>query len=437
MDKPLRLAAVLGLGIALMVLFAWMRKPLVLEKPSQDDVPALIDRFRSESVKDREAASATLLKMGRAVIPELEGALGNPDAEVRGHALAILTEFERRKRVRAFRPQRPGLTVDLQDVPFPEAVRKIFFPFGVTKIKWDFDLDRRRVSVRLEEASLWEAYKAFCAAARARPKQLAGLPMWYFKDEEEFWLSPARAHSDVGNVRFTAGGGAFMRSGDGQWQSIITLQALLPPRAHASSWKMTEMQILDQKGRRIEARMESLPEGWQQRRLLRPSLLTPVKLWRAIVHPERLLGVTSLRLKGVLTLRYPRQLEAVQVELIRLLGEGKLPVTIGAGGAGVEIITEPHIDDYDRWTVRLNAAGRGADVSFLTWVEDKRGRWLFDTGSFEAPESSTRAYVLRGFTVKGSKPDRLVLNRIVEEGESKINIDLKGLRVLPSPPRVK
>ena len=395
------------------------------DTPSPERIRVLIEKLRSESVAEREDASAQLRKMGRAAIPALEAALEDPDAELRGRAVSILTGFERRRRLLAFGPDGQRLSLDLRDSPFPDAVRKTFEPFGITAFRWDPGLAERRVTLRLKDATLWEAYETFCSDARVRPKQLAKASSWKFQDEKKGVSTVA--WSDFANVRLVAGGGTFVKDGAGPWRSVISLLALLPPRVHASSSEVEIGEVLDDQGRQVEAEMKPLPPGSRK-----PGAVTSAKLWEALILPEKFKGMKSLRLKGTLTLRYPAELEAAVVELDEL----KLPAGVGLGGARLKI-DEAGFNDKGDWVLRLQARGGPAETPILAWVEDDRGRWLFDVGSFEAPANGSMGATFKPFYRRKGRPVRLVFNRIVKEVESRIKFDLKGIPVPRVPKNVQ
>ncbi len=72
---------------------------LLLGLAFQDDPRALVERLRSDSVIERDAAAKRLSALGEAARAELEKAARDPDAEVAGRAARILRVLEIRSRV--------------------------------------------------------------------------------------------------------------------------------------------------------------------------------------------------------------------------------------------------------------------------------------------------------------------------------------------------
>lgn len=63
------------------------------EKPSQDEIRELVEKLGSDSIEERASASAKLLKLGRAALPELKKALGEKDKERVTRARALIDEL--------------------------------------------------------------------------------------------------------------------------------------------------------------------------------------------------------------------------------------------------------------------------------------------------------------------------------------------------------
>jgi hypothetical protein len=75
-----------------------------------DDIPRLIERLRSDSIEEREAAAAKLKDLGRAAAPALEKAASGPDVESAGRARRILAVIDVREKLpAALLKGRPGI----------------------------------------------------------------------------------------------------------------------------------------------------------------------------------------------------------------------------------------------------------------------------------------------------------------------------------------
>ena len=69
------------------------------EQPSQDEIRALVEKWRSESVVERDEAERRLRRFGEAALPELKKALADRDAEVSGRARHLVRIIEVRRKI--------------------------------------------------------------------------------------------------------------------------------------------------------------------------------------------------------------------------------------------------------------------------------------------------------------------------------------------------
>lgn len=387
-------------------------------------IQGYIEKLRSESVEAREAAAEKLADLGRTVLPDLRRALKDPDGELRGRVADVIREIARRERVlreleyvRLLRPERKRLSIDLRDVPFPEAVRKVLHPFGQTQNTWTPAVGKRAVTLTLKDATLWQAHDALVQASEARsdPEDATG---WYFGERKG--PPSSYVHQNVGWVRLSAGGTSWQQENDRPWEKVVSLYAGLPPGAYASSWTVRDPEILDEKGRRLKARYTT-----HQPNDRIPGTATSRAIWNAFVAGEGLEGISSIRLKGSLILRFPSQLEPHEIDLRGLL----LPHGVAVGGAGLEI-TKVGFDEKSRWW-NLKVRGRSGEetVAVMSWLEDARRKTRRDAGFLRIPARGTLSSSSSHRIPKTPEPAFLIMNRVVSEVELEIPIDLPRIPV--------
>lgn len=406
------------------LLAAVLQQQPAKDTPSEERVRSLIEDLRSDSVEKRITATERLIQFDRAILLYLEKSAKHPDAEVRGRVSDVIREIERRVRVRAFGPAREPVSLRLEGVPLAEAADRVFSRFGISNVRWASPPNERTVDLRLKKASLWEAYESFCATTGYHPKQLAGAMTWRFQEAGN--NERAYAHQDFGNVRLVARESGARKTGDGPWKNSVALWALLPPKAHASSWRIEHVEVTDENGRVIKAEGEAETPGDRQ-----PGIVTSAKLWTAVILPKDLEGVESLTLKGRLLLRFPHDFESHEVDLAKVAPPFKVRIRDAVIG-----ITKLGFIEDRAWSLSFNARNNGEALSFLVWTEDKRGRWLFDAASFRLDADGNLGYTQNSRGPKIIPPHRLVLSVIKRERDVRMDFLLKGFPP-PAPPPEK
>jgi hypothetical protein len=399
---------------------------LLLPQDPPEQARRLIEQLRSDSLEEREKAALKLVELGKAARPDVEKALKQDDPEVRASAKSILDQIARQERLDALRKSHKPLTLELKDEPFAEALRKVLGHFGMTSIQHDKALEDRRVSLRLEAATLWQAFDAFCAASKSGLRQVTYAQAWRLVDESA--RGQRVSTHDVGDVRLFGAPDGAQKTGDGPWENVVSIRALLPPGAFLSGSKPDRVQVMDARDSPIKVRGEDVDHS-PDRTAGSP---TETLLWSGFFDPKNLPEAGTLRIRGLLRLRLPRDLERHAVDL----QAGALPAVREIAGARLTL-TGAAIDDKDDWRMNLQAkAGRDALKLFL-WTEDAEGRWLFDTSSVSLGAGASTGLGCSRSVPKDARPARLVLNRLVSEDEYEIPFDLRNVPLPDPPPKDK
>jgi len=124
----------------------------------------LIAQLGAPQYAERNAASATLERLGRRALPALRAAREQRDPEVRSRAASLLAKIEG-----ALLTQPSLVTLDFQDTPLPEAVRSFseqssvrLVLLGANGPNWR---DRKVTLHETEALPFWKAIDRFCDAA--------------------------------------------------------------------------------------------------------------------------------------------------------------------------------------------------------------------------------------------------------------------------------
>jgi hypothetical protein len=124
-----------------------------------------IRKLRADDVDVRNDGTRKLTALGEEARPALQGLLQDPDADVRSRVTGIVRELDRLPRVRAAGTPAKRVTIDLKEVRLDDALRRIFEPFGIkASIQGDLEV-ALPVTLRLNDASFWEAFDAVSAAS--------------------------------------------------------------------------------------------------------------------------------------------------------------------------------------------------------------------------------------------------------------------------------
>jgi len=128
------------------------------------DPPALVAGLGSARFADREAASATLVALGRKALPALRAARELRDPEVRSRAAALVVKIEG-----ALLTQPSLVAIDFRDAPLPEVVKAVADQTGIRLAlsPENSPLWRtRRVTLREPDPlPFWKALDRLCEAA--------------------------------------------------------------------------------------------------------------------------------------------------------------------------------------------------------------------------------------------------------------------------------
>ena len=130
------------------------------EKPSQDDIPTLIERLGADKVEERERAARALLELGDQAWPDLEKASKSKNAELRIRAEGILNEGRFRERVKSALNAPRLLTGKRNSVTLQEAAQAIgdAYDLDIQPASYGrFDQGIKVASIEFDKATLWES----------------------------------------------------------------------------------------------------------------------------------------------------------------------------------------------------------------------------------------------------------------------------------------
>jgi len=117
-----------------------------------------------ESVTVRETALQAIIASGPRIIPRLRHALQSQDAEVQQRATCALNELERAEKLAGVMQARPPVTLDLQGVPFAQALREVTERTGI-KFEGAGTLPDRPITANFTRAPLMQVLDVLGAAA--------------------------------------------------------------------------------------------------------------------------------------------------------------------------------------------------------------------------------------------------------------------------------
>jgi len=158
------------------------------------NIPAIVEQLGSDHFTEREAASATLEKIGPEAIDALLAGTRSGNPEIRERAATLLTKLRRlsdsNNRLTAKR-----ITPDYQDTPLGAALNDLKSRTGLN-ITLDPNLianPLRKVTCRTGELPAWEALEAFCQAAQLREEFRLDLDVPKSTNARRGYMPPAQA----------------------------------------------------------------------------------------------------------------------------------------------------------------------------------------------------------------------------------------------------
>lgn len=200
-----------------------MRLPLLVlallwVSPVQEDprIAKLIEDLVDDSIAVREKAAAELAEMGKAAVPTLEKLRRSGDIELRSRAGAILKTIAEYEVVGRHWHRGARITLDADGVPAAKVLEELARQ-GRDKFKFDAAELQEPISVKIKEASFFDAVEAVCRASSALTWEPEGdgltftkkrRPPYPAKRQGEFqvWLDGitfSRDYDFTGNPRST------------------------------------------------------------------------------------------------------------------------------------------------------------------------------------------------------------------------------------------
>ncbi|HEV3437440.1 MAG TPA: hypothetical protein VG122_08775 [Gemmata sp.] len=136
--------------------------------PSSATIQTLVDQLGAEGFADREAASASLEKIGPPALEALRLAARSENQEIRDRAVIVLSKIQRT--VDSVRLTAKRVKLSYKDMPIGTALNDLRVQTGLNII---LDPNRianplRRITCETKELPIWEALEAFCVSAGLR-----------------------------------------------------------------------------------------------------------------------------------------------------------------------------------------------------------------------------------------------------------------------------
>ena len=287
---------------------------------SKDPVRGLVKALGSDSIQKRDFAARMLRALGAKALPALREGLKDADPEVKGRAKALLGEIEpgvladirRNKWLDEIAPSLKRVSLRFSGVSHVEAVRKIFGPFGVRAEVNESagDLGISTVSLRLEKASFWEAFDAYCDSGDVRVHSIHFPFPNYPEGKAEEWTFVARfgrrspyRWDTLGDARVIAGPAVMGDGGANHGELTVWLAVAFPPTS-VPEWASIEKVSLAG----VPIRREDRLRGRVRRKKLsqKPGCVTAVSVWRGrdTIRRVALKGAETMSVRGTLILTH-------------------------------------------------------------------------------------------------------------------------------------
>ena len=352
---------------------------LALSPAVPQDIDALVDRLRSDSIEEREEASRRLTQFGRAVIPALKKARKRAGPEARGRLDGIVDDILRRERLLPVRPWRKRVSLDLKEVPLERAVREVLGRFGQKKGRTGFvgGLPKgKNISVKLDRADIWQAFDALReACSRAGISALESNAV-----HPHFWRIEAGSQPRRPAVTANFGGGRFAANIVVPWDKkiryekmIVYVRLILPPNYNPLRSRLQALSL--KVGEEWKRALRTHPEGTNQ--FYRHSGgVTTNESFGTVFNRDAIKGHQTAEVRGTIIVTYPRDLERVEVSLDEL----KMPQSLRIPGVNFTLKKwEPENGGKEgSYQMVYLADDREPATRAFVWVEDAGGNWLVD-----------------------------------------------------------
>lgn len=126
----------------------------------------LIERLVDDDIVVRERAASELADCGKAAVPALERLRASGDVELRSRAASILRAIAENDVVGRHWRRGARITLDVDRVPLAKVLEELERQ-GRDKFKYDAAEFQEPVTLRVKDASFWDALEALCRAAPA------------------------------------------------------------------------------------------------------------------------------------------------------------------------------------------------------------------------------------------------------------------------------
>jgi hypothetical protein len=389
------------------------------------DPDALIRQLESTDPAHREKATQDLIEMGPPILGKLRAQPEAGDAEVRARVQHIVAEIDRIERLRVLRPKPTLLTLSLKEELLPDALRKVFAPFGIdAEFERGSEARKRKVSLDLKEATLWKAFDTVCAAGHVQLSWFSMNLGEYFSDGEG-GIS-LRSHQDVGELRFMAK--QFIREGKHQ----VQVHVAMPPSFRPLSQTIEDIAMIDDQGKRMTVEKEIKPRGFGRHK----GNITVETLWDATFVPTPIKDWKKVRIEGILVQEYPHNLERITLDMReedKATNQVIYGCRVGAQWKRTEPMgIPPRVDWHCRreWESDVNSLKK----TFFDWVEDTKGDWIADGGGFESRRAtSSSSGGFSGRFNKDAPPAAFVVGVVEGRDELKIPFVITDFDGPPKP----
>jgi hypothetical protein len=204
-----------------------------------------------------------------------------------------------------FRPQR-RLSLTLENASIEHALQEVFGPFGIQKVDWE-PKTAALVSLRLKDATFWEAYYGIMGAADLKGIAFGPRIVGHPRPED-----PETRRVVVGDARIAA---EVVRSSEGP---RLYLTAEFPPSTQSVQADVTNLDLKSDKGAPLTAgrvrystpvkMADGSTQDWSfdaRSSLHRYTGESSRLLETRVLSPEELRGASVLNLRGTIRLAFP------------------------------------------------------------------------------------------------------------------------------------